>query len=438
MNRSVLIVSPYFPPSTRAGVHRARHLAKHLPAAGWTPIVLCVDEASHEEKLDPSLAALVPSGTTIIKVSALPIGVTRPLGVGDISLRSWWQLSKRVIELLRTRPVSVVLITTSPYYPAMMSSMIRRRFNVPVVLDFQDPWVSSWGAEQRTWSKAGFSHRLASLLEPRAIRHADFITSVSEVQNEQMAARYPWLDPSRMAALPIGGDPEDFDHLRALTSANGTLIGHDGIVELSYVGSYWPAAEAPIRTFLRGVRRLQVAHPEVMKKLRLNFVGTDSSLSGERHQIRRIAEAEGVSDWVCEIPKRLLYLDALDVLARSNGLLLIGSDEPHYTASKIYPALMSGRPYLSLFHRESSAHRILSAAGGGIALAFSNAAELANLEIAIAEGLRTLALTPKALGKANSASYAPYEARAIARKYADIFINVSECSGISTSANLAI
>ena len=55
-DRVALILSPYFPPSTLAGVHRARHLAKHLPTGGWLPIVLCVDEASHEERLEPALS----------------------------------------------------------------------------------------------------------------------------------------------------------------------------------------------------------------------------------------------------------------------------------------------------------------------------------------------------------------------------------------------
>ena len=45
------------------------------------------------------------------------------------------------------------------------------------------------------------------------------------------------------------------------------------------------------------------------------------------------------------------YLEAIGVLARSDGITLIGSDEPHYTPSKIYPGLMAGRPFISLFHR---------------------------------------------------------------------------------------
>src|SRR5436190_11113159 len=92
VQRTAIILSPYFPPSTVAGVHRARHLAKHLPAAGWKPIVLCIDEAHHEERLDPGLAKLVPPGTDIVKVGAWPARLTRPLGIGEISLRGWQPL----------------------------------------------------------------------------------------------------------------------------------------------------------------------------------------------------------------------------------------------------------------------------------------------------------------------------------------------------------
>ena len=121
-----------------------------------------------------------------------------------------------------------------------------------------------------------------------------------------------------------------------------------------------------------------------------------------------------------EIPQRLPYLRALNVLARSNALLLIGSDEPHYTASKIYPGLMSGRPFLSIFHRASSAHNILSTVGGGVALAFSDAQELAALEGPLSEALHRVVTAPASLGAPDPGLYAPYEARETARRFGDI------------------
>jgi hypothetical protein len=132
-----------------------------------------------------------------------------------------------------------------------------------------------------------------------------------------------------------------------------------------------------------------------------------------------------VADLVRELPRRLPYLEALSVLAHSNALLLIGSDEPHYTASKIYPALMSGRPYLSLFHSASSAHQILTAAGGGRAIAFAGASELEASAPLLADAMRVLATTPQAFGKFRPEAVEPYLARSIAGRFAAVFDKVS-------------
>ena len=70
-------------------MHRARHLAKHLPAAGWCPIILCVDELRHEERLDPGLSSMLPQGLDILKVGAWPVSITRMAGIGDVGLRAF-------------------------------------------------------------------------------------------------------------------------------------------------------------------------------------------------------------------------------------------------------------------------------------------------------------------------------------------------------------
>jgi hypothetical protein len=297
---------------------------------------------------------------------------------------------------------------------------------VPIVLDFQDPWVSAWGATQPVLSKAGLSHWIATTLEPRALHCADFVTSVSDIQNTEMVARYPWLDSARMAAVPIGGDPDDFSATRLRSAKIGESGLEPGFVHLSYVGALLPRARSIVHALFRAFARLRSCDPALAARIRFNFVGTSNQPNEHNiHPVRVIAEAEGVADAVSEIPRRLPYLQALKVIVESDGLLLIGSDEPHYTASKIYPALMSGRPYLSLFHRASSAHAILSSAGGGRALAFETPQELNALEAPIAEALKTLTLNPKSLGVADRASYAPYEAANIVGRFADIFDRVS-------------
>jgi hypothetical protein len=403
-----------------AGVHRSRHLAKHLPAVGWNPIVLCVDEVHHSERLDPSLDALVPDTLEVIKVPALAARLTRKLGVGDISLRAWWPLRQSLVRLLSTRRVDAILITGAPYYSMLLAPQIKRQFGIPVVLDFQDPWVSQWGAAQPAFSKAGLSHRFATLAEPYALRGAAFVTGISDNQNNEMAERYPWFDRSRMAAIPIGGDPEDFVAARAKTLDNYKF--DESRINLSYVGAFWPRAEGPFRALMRAFAVLRARSPNIAARIQLNFFGTSNYPNDiSTYRVRPLAEAEGVADAVREVPGRLAYLEALGVLARSQGILLIGSDEPHYSASKIYPALMSGRPYLSLYHEASSANHVLSAAGGGRVITFQSEIELSKLEGTLAEGLLTLAYSSQLLGTVNPSAYAPFEAKNISKKYGEIF-----------------
>jgi hypothetical protein len=423
--RTVVLVSPQFPPSPLAAAHRARHLAKHLPACGWRPVVLRVDERHYVERLDPALNALVPGTVEQVRVKALPAWLTRAAGVGDLGLRAYPYLARALDQLMQTHRPEVIFFTGFPFYPFLMAARVKRRHRVAVVLDFQDPWVSAYGATRQRASKEGLAHRLALALEPKALRAADFVTAVSEIQNGEMAARYPWLDSTRMAAIPIGGDPDDFAAMRATPMQDARF--EPGTVNLCYVGAYWPRAEPVIRCVLRAAAKLRQNDPVLATRLRLNFVGTCSTAAGRAsEQVMPLAHAEGVEDMVREAPQRLPFLEALRMVASADGLLLIGSDEPHYTASKIYPALMSGRPFLSLFHRSSSAHAILARAGGGRALAFDHAAALPALEAEVAEGLRTLALAPQDFGHVDPAAFRSYTARAVSGRFAEIFDAVTE------------
>jgi glycosyltransferase involved in cell wall biosynthesis len=419
---TVLIVSPYFPPSTLAGVHRARHLAKHLPARGWRPIVLRVDERFYAEPGDPALADLVPADLKQVRAGAIPAPLARLAGVGDIGLRAWPHLARALDRVIATECPDVVLITGSPFYSLLLAPRARRR-GVPVVLDFQDPWVSAHGATVKPGSKPWLTHRLAVALEPMAVRAAAFITSVSDIQNDEMSARYPWLDRRRMAAIPIGGDPEDFAALRQHPTASPLL--DPARINFSYVGTFLPRATPLVERLFAGLAALRRDAPDLAGRLRLNFVGVSNQPSGGDYRILPLARAAGVEDLVREIPARVPYLEALGLLANSNALLLIGSDEPHYTASKIYPALMSGRPWLSLFHRASSAHAILEAAGGGQAIAFASEAELQATGPALAKALHALATQPQVFGHPRSDAIGPYTAREIAGRFAGIFDAVS-------------
>jgi hypothetical protein len=63
MNRTALLITPYFPPVAASGAKRPLHLARNLPACGWRPIILA--SPSEDGPGDVDLAAAIPPDTVV-------------------------------------------------------------------------------------------------------------------------------------------------------------------------------------------------------------------------------------------------------------------------------------------------------------------------------------------------------------------------------------
>jgi len=425
--KRVAIVSPYFPPSNLAGVHRARHLSKFLPANSWEPVVICVHERYHEQAPDRELSRLVPESVEIVKTAAIPASVTRPVGIGDMGLRAYWHLKKAVSSVLANGGVDLLFVTMSPYYNALAGPELKKRFNVPLVVDFQDPWISRWGATLPKFSKGGISHLLATRLESRIIRHADHVTSVSEGANDETRARYPELPADALSALPIGGDAQDYDFLRHSAFAAQTSQKPENEFHFSYVGTLLPRGYPALRAVLMALRQVKQSQPALYRRLRFNFVGT-SAQSNAESDFRVIPHASefGVSECVVEVPQRLNYMQALKALVDADAVLVMGSDEPHYTASKLQPGLLAGRPLLAVFHESSSACGMVRRAGGADLVTFTENDDPSEIARRVVGGILKIIRRPDSLPRVNARELTPMSAESVTRQFADLFNRVVE------------
>ncbi|MDE3154704.1 MAG: glycosyltransferase [Acidobacteriota bacterium] len=404
MPARVLMVSPHFPPDSSAGAHRVRLLAPHLPAFGWEPTVVSIDPRDYEGRVDTGLERLVPPELRVIRCRAWSPSWTRPLGFGDLGLRGWTALSRTCRHLLAREPFDALFITIYPVYPALLGPRLKRRFHVPFILDYQDPWVGAWGltvgggAGGRVDLKSRASRALGAWLEPAVLRAADAITAVSQGTCDDLARRVPEIARIPQAVLPLGWERGDFDVLRTHPEPNPFFDPADGQRHLCYVGTLLPEGVETVRALLRAVRTLRERDPLAAAGVHLWFIGTSNqSRPGERLRVVPMAEAEGVGAQVHEIPGRIPYLQALRVLSDATGILLLGSTEPHYTASKIFPALLAGRPILALFHRESSVVDILQRAGRAPlvqVVTYGGAEGPLDRQAAIVEALATLLQRP--------------------------------------------
>jgi hypothetical protein len=290
------------------------------------------------------------------------------VGLGDLGLRGFTGLRRTCRTLLGRESFDALFITVYPVYPALFGAGLKAEFRVPFVLDYQDPWVGAWGLSvgggpggTPDW-KSRASRWLGTRLEPRAVHAADAIVAVSQGTIDGIVARIPAAARVPHGVIPLGFEADDFAALRNRPMAGAPFDPADGNVHLCYVGTLLPAGIETLRLLCRGLERARRDDPAAAR-LRLHFFGTSNQSESDAYRVMPVAHECGVAGAVTEWPSRLDYLDALSVLTHASGIVLLGSSERHYTASKLYPALLAKRPILALFHEQSSVVSILRAAG---------------------------------------------------------------------------
>jgi glycosyltransferase involved in cell wall biosynthesis len=367
--RRILMVSPHFPPDTSAGAHRVRLLAPHMAEFGWTPTVVTLEAGAYEGRLDPGLLDLVPGDLHVVRCGALPARWTRRLGFGDLGLRALGDLNSACVRALAEEAYHALFITIYPSYPALLGPRLKRRFGIPFVLDYQDPWVGAWGrtvgggANGTPDLKSRLSRGAAAFLERRVVPWADAITAVSAGTYESVLERIPAACATPCLELPLGCEPADFARVLRGSGRNPHFAPDDGLIHVCYVGTLLPLGFETLRAVLDAVAGLRTTHPDLFRRLRLHFFGTSNQTAGSPPpRVLPIADALGLRDSVTEWPTRVDYLEALAILRDASVVLALGSSEAHYTASKIFPALLSGRPLLAVYHEGSSVGDIVRAA----------------------------------------------------------------------------
>jgi glycosyltransferase involved in cell wall biosynthesis len=426
------MISPHFPPDTSAATHRVRLLAPHLPDCGWDPTVLTVAEQDYEGRLDQDLAALVPRSLRVVRARALSPRLTRPLGLGDLGLRALPGLRRAAWDLIQRDRFDAVFITIYPTYPAVLGPMIKRRFGLPFVLDYQDPWVGAWGLDVGGGPngavdfKSRSTRAIGERIEPRVLHAADGVTAVSSRTFEDALLR-TGARPKEVAEIPIGWDDADADAL--LRRRHGRrLIPADGRINICFVGTLLPLGVSTLRAVLTAARHVVEQHPALRDRLRFYFFGTSNQTNSRDYRVVAHAQQCGVGDLVHEEPARLDYLDALAALRQASALLVMGSSESHYTASRVFPALLADRPTLAVYHQASTVVDIFSAAApppAGRLVTYSIEQPVEHAVDRVAQALMSIMDMAGQPVRMRRDALAPWSAARLARRLASVFDKVA-------------
>jgi hypothetical protein len=424
--KTVLIIAPDFTPSSYPPALRARFFAKHLPEFGWNPIVLTTDPRCYEWTVDPENENLLDSALEVVRTNALPLNWTRRLGFGDLGLRTLWHHWRALSRICRQRRVDLILISVPPNAPIVLGRLAHARFGIPYILDYNDPilteyyWKLPRAQRPPKWALVYAMYRI---LEPFALKRANQLVGVDDSYMAGLFVNYKFLHGVEATPVAFGVEPSDFEYVRQNPRPNLVFKRTDGYFHISSVGRGGTDMVAALRALFEAIRLGRQHAPDLYRRVRMHFVGTTYAPKAEGlYQILPIAREYGVDDIVEELPGRVQHLDAIQLLLDSDALIVVGSENPHYTASKIFPYILAAKPLLAIFHEESSAVKLLQETCAGNAVTFGVGRPPLTVVGEIETALQKLLTLPSSwLPSTDWARFAPYTARAVTAKLARVF-----------------
>lgn len=355
--RRVLMLSWLFPPQASIGAKRAVRFARHLPASGWTPTVLCrrdvpaAQRDASDEPLPPEVTvdrsydhwvfpaaqrALSGPPSTAPSAPSLQRGLGARLGelwhravdaavpMDTVSLHAP-HAAQRVAALA---PRHDLLWSTSyPYHSHLIALRAAQRFGRPFVADLRDPWSLNW-VHRRKLAPTRWVERAA---ERAVILGADAVV----VTTETLAERYRALFPSRASrifAVHNCFEPLELGARPPRAPGAPLRVMHFGNV-------YGPWS---LRTLFEAVARLlrEGALPDGVEVLNLGKLSDTDRGFAASLGLAKVVRAVAPMD----------YADGLRALRAADLLALAAWSDPDaslFIQGKLYDYLLSGAPFVA-------------------------------------------------------------------------------------------
>lgn len=455
--RRVLMVAYTFPPATSVGVFRVLRFVKYLPERGWQPLVLTVDPAARNERVDPALAAQVPLGTRVERVwpvrpdeslkrwfpflgrraktaaaaarattgrediepmSYAPgsIPLTWRRRIGDLLFATpddkvgWaWSGWSPACRLIRRERPAVIYATGPPFTAHLLAALASWRTGVPLVLDFRDPWSRCpWGPRKDIPS----SQRMLVRLEAWCVRRARRVVLNTERLCQEFRGFYPGEPAEKFLAISNGYDPALAAEVERLTAQ--PAAAEPGPPVLLHPGSLY---------LKRDPRPVLAALAELKQQgLPVRFVQLGPCDPAFRAAER--ASELGLADLFRQEPA-VPHQQLLGRMHAAQLFLLVQPGTALQIPGKLFEMLLFGKPIVTLTDEGETADLVRQYELGPVARLDEPREIAAAIRAALAPAS---GVAPPA----RAAAVAAFDGRALAQRLADVF---EAAAGQTTSAS---
>jgi len=361
--KRVLVITYYWPPVVGAGVQRVAEFCRHLPEFGYAPVALA-PAAATEPADAPCPVVRVgnrfdPASWLARKPSTAAPSVTGDARSGLLEMirlnlfipdsRIGWRAPavRRASELVAAERPDLIFTSAPPYTVHLVGADLKRRFGIPWVADFRDPWLECH-AYNRVW-RSPLALALNRRMELDVLTTADRVTCAIESQQALFAAK-TGFGRDRIVTIHNGYDG-------AAWSA-GERLAPNGRFVLAHYGTVYP--DGLNWEFFQTLARWVRGDPARAAGFLLRMVGTIPT--AVRRRLRDLLP-EASLELSDPIPPR----EIRRMLGEQQVLLLLvnGGDLHRYShPSKVFDYMAGGNPILAVGRRDHEVMDIVARHAG--------------------------------------------------------------------------
>ncbi len=383
--KKVLIITYYWPPSGGGGVMRWLKMSKYFPEPGWQPIIYTpenpdasvVDESLLNE-IHPDIVELktpiwepynfyrkLVGEKTETKFKA---GYISEASSGDwkskLSVfirgnflipdpRKFWikPSIKYLSQFINDNKIDAIISTGPPHSMHLIALGLKRKFNIPWIADFRDPWTQiDFYDKLRLTRWADKKHHK---LEREVLKSADHVVTVSP----GCALDLKKIINKNIEIVYNGYDPEDFNFKKQELDQNFTITHFGSFNKDRNPNSLWIA-----------LNELASNDDQFKKLLRIKLIGqTDISV------INSLKKKNLYNNLILQ--DHLPHKEGLIEISKSQILLLPINDAPNVKGiltGKMFEYIATQRPILAIGPTDADFANIIRSTQSGVSHGFDD------------------------------------------------------------------
>lgn len=387
--KKVLIITYYWPPMGGGGVQRWLKTTKYLREFGWEPVIFTAD-GSEISMHDESLLSDIPSGVKVIKAPIWePFDLyKRLMGKKDEKInpgflqkekgnsflqkfsvwvrgnffipdakKFWYKPAiKKLNSFLKNNSIDVIVSTGPPHTTHLIAQKIAKKFNIPWMADFRDPWTNiDFYHQLKLTYWADKKHKR---LEKKVLKDADVMVTVSK----SWAKDFLRISGKEPIVITNGFDPDDF--------LEAGKLSLDKKFSITHIGSLNKDRNPFI--FWEVINELINEHSNFATDLEIKLIGPiDISINEQLAKHNLISKTTLIDS--------LPHKDVLSHLIQSQLLLLPLNDVPNIDGvipGKMYEYFGAKRPIICIGKEDGDAADIIHETQTGIVVGFKDKIKL--------------------------------------------------------------